>query len=161
MDAFLRNFRRRISVGVPDQDVPTSIEPEDRPDYRCTAGETEDPTGRCTWHAEHHWCNTCQGFYGVYHDGIHTATSFRPAHPFGSSDPGQCACRPCKLYTGRETPRIGYTSVCVVCDEKVTYRPLPGYEDEGPNWLDDDDEAGSTHGTPAESFHFHKVRRPQ
>lgn len=63
------------------------------PEIRCEPGETTYPTN-CERHSEHHWCNTCEGYYGVPHDGgIHEGPF---AHPNQFSDFRQCACRKCK-----------------------------------------------------------------
>jgi hypothetical protein len=59
---------------------------------RCRPGGTSRPT-RCGWHVEHHWCDTCEGWYGVPHDGIHQGPD---AHPQTLSKAVGCACRPCR-----------------------------------------------------------------
>ena len=56
----------------------------------CVPGESWDTTGHCARHARHHYCETCQGWYGVRHEGIH------PAHPTWESIRIGCACRPCQ-----------------------------------------------------------------
>ncbi len=67
--------------------------------WECEAGQRDEPIG-CERHRDHHWCTTCQGYYGVPHDGIHSGDS---AHPWGNLfGRNQCACRPCKIATGRE-----------------------------------------------------------
>jgi hypothetical protein len=60
----------------------------------CVAGQRTFPDA-WTWH-NHHWCNTCEGWYGVPHDGIHAGPD---AHPHAAlHNPRQCACRPCQDY---------------------------------------------------------------
>ncbi len=62
---------------------------------RCEAGQRDEPTD-CDRHPTHHWCEWCEGWYGVPHEGrCHTAKarkntkdSGRPSH--------QCACRYCR-----------------------------------------------------------------
>ena len=72
---------------------------------RCTAGQIKYPE-RCTWHPDHHWCEVCQGWYGVHHDGIHEGPGM---HPRGYWEATQCACRPCKTYAARAILRAtGY-----------------------------------------------------
>jgi hypothetical protein len=72
-------------------------------EWQCEAGQLDRPIG-CERHAEHHWCDTCKGYYGVPHGGdgfgIHDGPN---AHPNQFAfDRDQCACRPCKQATGRE-----------------------------------------------------------
>ena len=62
---------------------------------RCKPGNARLPR-KCSWHPEHHWCETCEGFYGVPHDNIHEGPS---AHP--TTNAHQCACRPCVEATAR------------------------------------------------------------
>ena len=64
---------------------------------RCEPGEA-NPAG-CEWHPQHYFCRVCDGFYGAPHDGIHDGAS---AHPRSMWQAEQCACRPCKRYSGRE-----------------------------------------------------------
>lgn len=59
-------------------------------EVRCEAGQVEFPA-ECNRHKEHHWCATCEGYYGVPHDGIHEGPD---AHP-NYRDAPQCACRLC------------------------------------------------------------------
>lgn len=61
---------------------------------RCEAGQKNNPV-ECNWHHTHHWCQTCDGWYGVPHDGIHNGPL---AHPRSLHEARQCACRPCKEY---------------------------------------------------------------
>lgn len=67
------------------------------PEWQCEAGQSMPPDG-CERHREHWWCETCRGFYGVPHDGIHEGPN---AHPPLGIEQNQCACRPCKKATGR------------------------------------------------------------
>lgn len=60
-------------------------------EWSCEAGQEAEPTG-CERHSNHYWCDTCQGYYGVPHDGIHSG---RNKHPEGSRYE-YCACRPCQ-----------------------------------------------------------------
>jgi hypothetical protein len=70
------------------------------PEWQCEAGQPAPPVG-CERHRDHYWCGTCEGHYGVPHDGIHEGDD---AHPWGNLwDRRQCACRPCKRATGRES----------------------------------------------------------
>lgn len=80
-------------------------------EWSCDAGQPVEPYG-CERHSEHHWCDTCRGFYGVPHDGIHDGPN---AHPRGPSDAEQCACRPCKDYTAGRTVSDEYVLVCDAC----------------------------------------------
>lgn len=65
------------------------------PEVRCEPGEVVYPLD-CERHPVHHWCGTCQGYYGVPHTGIHEGPN---AHPniMGSRE---CVCRICKNYRG-------------------------------------------------------------
>lgn len=67
-------------------------------EWQCEAGQPVPPLG-CDRHQEHYWCETCRGFYGVPHDGIHAGPDAHPAT--FTSERNQCACRPCKEATGR------------------------------------------------------------
>ena len=67
--------------------------------WECEAGQADRPVG-CERHNEHHWCSTCRGWYGVPHVGIHDGPA---RHPNGAWQAAQCACRPCRVYTGRDT----------------------------------------------------------
>jgi hypothetical protein len=67
-------------------------------EWRCEAGQNELPFG-CDRHGDHYWCETCLGFYGVPHDGIHEGPDAHPA-AYGI-ERQQCACRPCRKATGR------------------------------------------------------------
>ena len=58
-------------------------------EFRCTAGQTPEPSG-CERHSSHHYCKTCEGWYGVPHDRIHEGVN---KHPRWDMD---CACRPCR-----------------------------------------------------------------
>ena len=68
-------------------------------EWQCEAGQLDRPIG-CQRHREHHWCEPCKGYYGVPHDSIHEG--FR-RHPRGGISDLQCACRPCKIASGRES----------------------------------------------------------
>ena len=60
-------------------------------EVRCEPGETEYPAD-CERHSEHYWCETCQGFYGVPHDGgMHDGPNAHPNH-WSVRD---CVCRMC------------------------------------------------------------------
>lgn len=65
---------------------------------KCEAGTKIDPSAWCTWHGYHYWCATCQGFYGVPHVGIHEGPNKHPNY----RDSATCACRVCKIFSGRE-----------------------------------------------------------
>lgn len=68
-------------------------------EWQCEPGQLDKPVG-CERHSDHHWCKTCDGYYGVPHTGIHEG---RDAHPNQfAGDFRQCACRPCKTRSGRE-----------------------------------------------------------
>lgn len=63
---------------------------------KCKPGNKVRPAV-CDYHTEHHWCDVCEGFYGVPHDGgMHDGPS---AHPM--RDPRKCVCRVC---VGAATP---------------------------------------------------------
>lgn len=164
-DLIRRVFVGKVRVTVLDPTTPAVLPVlPDRPEYRCQPGEIEDPTGRCTWHSRHYWCSPCQGYYGVPHNnGIHDGTMVRVGHPFGSSDPSQCACRPCKLYTGREEPASGQTTWCVYCNEMITFGwPLDDDDHDDPTelrWRDQDGDAGGYSNYMWETFHLHAARR--
>lgn len=57
------------------------------PERRCEPGETDYPAD-CERHAEHYWCTTCGGYYGVPHNNLHT-----PGHVDRWFR--DCACRMC------------------------------------------------------------------
>lgn len=64
----------------------------------CTAGQRVHPVG-CERHQAHHWCNWCEGWFGVPHDNrCHTAEVRQDKNipGVGRPMPGQCACRYCK-----------------------------------------------------------------
>lgn len=68
---------------------------------RCLPGSTTPPH-LCEWHAEHHWCTECQGFYGIPHSD-YSCHMHQAVHGLilpGSSrpDPLNCACRFCKTW---------------------------------------------------------------
>ena len=67
--------------------------------WECEAGQADRPVG-CERHDEHHWCSTCRGWYDVPHVGIHDGPS---RHPNGAWQDAHSACRPCMVYTGRDT----------------------------------------------------------
>lgn len=67
---------------------------EDLLGTRCTAGQEDEPT-LCGWHHSHTYCQTCDGWYGVSHEGIHNGPM---AHPRSLHEARQCACRPCREY---------------------------------------------------------------
>ena len=60
----------------------------------CWPGEPKDPSHWCTRHPDHHYCETCVGWYGASHDMPHVVGG--DAHPREWSD--QCACRVCRAY---------------------------------------------------------------
>lgn len=65
-------------------------------DHDCTPGARRLDRA-CTRHHTHYWCDACDGWYGVPHDGrCHTADPFNliPGHTSGP-EPG-CACRACR-----------------------------------------------------------------
>jgi len=70
-----------------------------RDEKRCTAGQTERPDD-CTWHHTHHWCVFCEGWYGVPHTRVHDGPNRHPQSPWEAE---QCACRPCREYTQRDS----------------------------------------------------------
>ena len=97
-------------------------------DFRCKPGTTDDPTGKCTWHPRHHWCNTCEGFYGVPHDSIHEDIPVRAAHPYGNRDVRQCACRPCRIEVIRRAYSNGVSAgTCLA----AIHAEVPGLSDVG------------------------------
>lgn len=59
--------------------------------HRCKPGrKTIDR--KCTWHSDHHWCEACEGYYGVPHDaGCHSRGN--QSHSIRG-----CACRYCEVY---------------------------------------------------------------
>ena len=67
--------------------------------WECEAGQADRPVG-CERHDEHHWCSTCLGWHDVPHDGIHDGP---PRHPNAARQDAHSACRPCRVYTGRDT----------------------------------------------------------
>lgn len=75
-------------------------------DLRCEPGSATLPT-LCEWHTDHHWCDACEGFYGIPHDlrGCHTMQRREGVILPGSTrpQPGQCACRWCKTWA-----KLGY-----------------------------------------------------
>lgn len=54
----------------------------------CFAGQPRKPT-RCDRHHEHHWCDVCEGYYGVPHDDCHGD---------GHTPQRHCVCRPCREF---------------------------------------------------------------
>lgn len=65
---------------------------------KCKPGNKHEPK-RCDYHPKHFWCRTCEGFYGVPHDGIHEGPK---KHPL--DNPSNCVCRPCReLLVARAT----------------------------------------------------------
>ena len=64
--------------------------PDPRGDRKCKPGNKHEPK-RCAYHAEHFWCGTCEGFYGVPHDFMHEGPG---AHPLRTAD--FCVCRLCQ-----------------------------------------------------------------
>jgi hypothetical protein len=56
---------------------------------RCEPGEREMPVD-CMRHSNHYFCRTCEGYYGVPHDGIHTGPDKHPNRFYRD-----CACRMC------------------------------------------------------------------
>lgn len=60
---------------------------------KCRPGGKTYPS-KCDFHGKHHYCDTCEGFYGVPHDGIHEGDNAHPV-PGRAKD---CVCRPCQKY---------------------------------------------------------------
>lgn len=58
--------------------------------WECETGQTAEPVG-CQRHSTHHYCGTCEGWYGVPHTGMHTGRNPHPHTSWGQ----YCACRPC------------------------------------------------------------------
>jgi len=96
--------RRKLSTPVitTDSTPPPNYRFGSDGTLRCEAGSPEMPT-LCEWHSEHHWCDACEGHYGVIHDlfGCHTMQRVQGIILPGSSRPrpdGQCACRWCQTW---------------------------------------------------------------
>lgn len=88
--------------------LPTDSNP---PYKRCEAGQTTEPTD-CERHPTHHWCQWCEGWYGVTHDGFcHTAKIRTTSRKYVSPQPG-CACR--------------YCQACTVLDPEFVIRAMRG-----------------------------------
>lgn len=78
----------------PEAPQPMRLDPDGR--KACHPGEPVDPGRRCQRHHEHHYCESCDGWYGVPHDTIHGQVTWQTAHPGRDSD--QCACRVCRTF---------------------------------------------------------------
>lgn len=66
--------------------VPSVSERWGMTEVRCMAGQPVNPT-KCNRHLTHHWCDVCEGYYGVPHDGPEAhSTKWRR----------DCVCRPCR-----------------------------------------------------------------
>ena len=65
----------------------------------CLPGQQTKPTD-CNRHADHYWCKTCEGFYGVPHTGMHEPGS---RHGNDLHMAQQCACRPCQQLAAQHT----------------------------------------------------------
>ena len=68
-------------------------------EIRCEPGEKTDPTGHCERHGPHHFCETCEGYYGVPHTGIHEGPHAHP-NQFTFRVDG-CVCRICAVERAR------------------------------------------------------------
>lgn len=68
------------------------------PTIECEPGEATDSTGHCERHSSHYFCETCQGYYGVPHTGIHEGEDAHPNRFYWD-----CACRMC--FNHRESLR--------------------------------------------------------
>lgn len=65
---------------------------------KCQPGAPLLPVN-CKWHAEHHWCEYCLGYYGVPHDeSMHKGSG---QHPLGNRDVRSCVCRFCREEVAR------------------------------------------------------------
>ena len=77
--------RRRNKTVTAPAAKPSTSKTWDDTYHRCAPGLDEIDEA-CNAHREHHWCDACEGFYGVPHNvgGCHTMQQQRRTLPSGT-----------------------------------------------------------------------------